>query len=114
MPGIIEYIHQPVMNALRDKSSYVRRVAVLGCAKIHSLQPAAEIGTEADTDSVQTVCRQHASAHLSHVSCLVYCSTSHFCCITSEKNDLFKQILPELERFAFRHDAPQKRSCIKL
>ncbi|TSP79439.1 AP-4 complex subunit beta-1 [Bagarius yarrelli] len=43
MPGIIEYIHQPVMNALRDKSSYVRRVAVLGCAKIHSLQPNAEI-----------------------------------------------------------------------
>ncbi|XP_060794576.1 AP-4 complex subunit beta-1 isoform X2 [Neoarius graeffei] len=43
MPGIIEYIHQPVMNALRDKSSYVRRVAVLGCAKIHSLQPDAEI-----------------------------------------------------------------------
>ncbi|XP_060749921.1 AP-4 complex subunit beta-1 isoform X3 [Tachysurus vachellii] len=43
MPGIIEYIHQPVMNALRDKSSYVRRVAVLGCAKIHSLQPKAEI-----------------------------------------------------------------------
>lgn len=45
MPGIIEYIHQPVMNALRDKSSYVRRVAVLGCAKIRSLQPDAEIGT---------------------------------------------------------------------
>ncbi|KAK3546972.1 hypothetical protein QTP86_007444 [Hemibagrus guttatus] len=44
MPGIIEYIHQPVINALRDKSSYVRRVAVLGCAKIHSLQPNAEIG----------------------------------------------------------------------
>lgn len=37
------------MNALRDKSSYVRRVAVLGCAKIHSLQPDAEIGTEVNT-----------------------------------------------------------------
>ncbi|KAI5612151.1 AP-4 complex subunit beta-1 [Silurus asotus] len=43
MPGIIEYIHQPVMNALRDKSSYVRRVAVLGCAKIHNLQTNTEI-----------------------------------------------------------------------
>lgn len=50
MPGIIEYIHQPVMNALRDKSSYVRRVAVLGCAKIHSLQPNVEIGTEVNTE----------------------------------------------------------------
>ncbi|XP_063811484.1 AP-4 complex subunit beta-1 isoform X2 [Pseudophryne corroboree] len=35
MPGIQEYIQQPIQNGLRDKASYVRRVAVLGCAKMH-------------------------------------------------------------------------------
>ncbi|XP_043928833.1 AP-4 complex subunit beta-1 [Protopterus annectens] len=43
MPGITEYIHQPVLSALRDKASYVRRVAVLGCAKMHALQGDSEI-----------------------------------------------------------------------
>ncbi|KAJ8373116.1 hypothetical protein AAFF_G00271210 [Aldrovandia affinis] len=43
MPGITEYIQQPVLSGLRDKASYVRRVAVLGCAKMQSLQPDAEI-----------------------------------------------------------------------
>ncbi|KAG9485546.1 hypothetical protein GDO78_008558, partial [Eleutherodactylus coqui] len=38
MPGLQEYIHQPVQNGLRDKASYVRRVAVLGCAKVHKQQ----------------------------------------------------------------------------
>lgn len=55
MPGIIEYIHQPVMNGLRDKSSYVRRVAVLGCAKIHSLQPNTEIGTEVNINFIYSI-----------------------------------------------------------
>nr|XP_055043586.1 AP-4 complex subunit beta-1 isoform X2 [Misgurnus anguillicaudatus]XP_055043587.1 AP-4 complex subunit beta-1 isoform X2 [Misgurnus anguillicaudatus] len=39
MPGITEYIDQPIVAGLRDKASYVRRVAVLGCAKLYSLQP---------------------------------------------------------------------------
>uniref|UniRef100_A0A8C9T3V9 Adaptor related protein complex 4 subunit beta 1 n=1 Tax=Scleropages formosus TaxID=113540 RepID=A0A8C9T3V9_SCLFO len=43
MPGITEYIQQPVLAGLRDKASYVRRVAVLGCAKMQNLQPEAEI-----------------------------------------------------------------------
>ncbi|XP_062397535.1 AP-4 complex subunit beta-1 isoform X1 [Sardina pilchardus] len=43
MPGMTEYIHQPIQNGLKDKASYVRRVAVLGCAKMQSLQPNAEI-----------------------------------------------------------------------
>ncbi|XP_076874981.1 AP-4 complex subunit beta-1 isoform X2 [Brachyhypopomus gauderio] len=43
MPGITEYIQQPVLTGLRDKASYVRRVAVLGCAKMHSLHPNTEI-----------------------------------------------------------------------
>ncbi|ETE63663.1 AP-4 complex subunit beta-1 [Ophiophagus hannah] len=38
MPGIQEYIQQPILNGLRDKASYVRRVAVLGCAKMQKLQ----------------------------------------------------------------------------
>ncbi|XP_066559530.1 AP-4 complex subunit beta-1 [Amia ocellicauda] len=43
MPGITEYTQQPVLSGLRDKASYVRRVAVLGCAKMQNLQPDAEI-----------------------------------------------------------------------
>ncbi|XP_043572922.1 AP-4 complex subunit beta-1 [Chiloscyllium plagiosum] len=43
MPGISEYIQQPVLNGLRDKASYVRRAAVLGCAKIQTLQGDTEI-----------------------------------------------------------------------
>ncbi|XP_061114245.1 AP-4 complex subunit beta-1 isoform X1 [Conger conger] len=43
MPGITEYTQQPVLSGLRDKASYVRRVAVLGCAKMHNLQADAEI-----------------------------------------------------------------------
>uniref|UniRef100_A0A4W4FFH2 Beta-adaptin appendage C-terminal subdomain domain-containing protein n=1 Tax=Electrophorus electricus TaxID=8005 RepID=A0A4W4FFH2_ELEEL len=43
MPGITEYIQQPILTGLRDKASYVRRVAVLGCAKMHSLRPSTEI-----------------------------------------------------------------------
>ncbi|KAM8975353.1 AP-4 complex subunit beta-1 isoform 1-T1 [Pelodytes ibericus] len=43
MPGIHEYIHQPIYNGFRDKASYVRRVAVLGCAKMNTLQGDAEV-----------------------------------------------------------------------
>ncbi|XP_077151060.1 AP-4 complex subunit beta-1 [Ranitomeya variabilis] len=43
MPGIQEYIQQPVQNGLRDKASYVRRVAVLGCAKMQRQQWDVEI-----------------------------------------------------------------------
>lgn len=46
MPGITEYIHQPILTGLKDKASYVRRVAVLGSAKMQSLQPNSEIGTD--------------------------------------------------------------------
>uniref|UniRef100_A0A8C8SG19 AP complex subunit beta n=1 Tax=Pelusios castaneus TaxID=367368 RepID=A0A8C8SG19_9SAUR len=38
MPGIEEYIQQPVLNGLRDKAPCVRRVAVLGCAKMQKFQ----------------------------------------------------------------------------
>ncbi|MEE6493294.1 hypothetical protein FKM82_016786 [Ascaphus truei] len=43
MPGIHEYIQQPVLNGLTDKASYVRRVAVLGCAKMHAQQGDVEV-----------------------------------------------------------------------
>uniref|UniRef100_A0A8C2BT29 Adaptor related protein complex 4 subunit beta 1 n=1 Tax=Cyprinus carpio TaxID=7962 RepID=A0A8C2BT29_CYPCA len=43
MLGMTEYIEQPIVAGLRDKASYVRRVAVLGCAKMHSLEPNTEI-----------------------------------------------------------------------
>ncbi|XP_034979230.1 AP-4 complex subunit beta-1 isoform X1 [Zootoca vivipara] len=43
MPSIQEYIQQPILNGLRDKASYVRRVAVLGCAKMQKLQGDCEV-----------------------------------------------------------------------
>ncbi|XP_007485233.2 AP-4 complex subunit beta-1 isoform X1 [Monodelphis domestica] len=43
MPGVQEYIQQPILNGLRDKASYVRRVAVLGCAKMYNLHGDSEI-----------------------------------------------------------------------
>ncbi|KAG2467658.1 AP4B1 protein, partial [Polypterus senegalus] len=43
MPGITEYIQHPILMGLRDKAAYVRRVAVLGCAKMRNLQPDVEI-----------------------------------------------------------------------
>ncbi|XP_072910158.1 AP-4 complex subunit beta-1 isoform X1 [Hemitrygon akajei] len=43
MPGISEYIQQPVLNGLRDKASYVRRAAVLGCAKMQNFQGDTEV-----------------------------------------------------------------------
>ncbi|PKK22902.1 adaptor-related protein complex 4, beta 1 subunit, transcript variant X1 [Columba livia] len=43
MPGIQEYLQQPLLNGLRDKASYVRRVAVLGCAKMVKLQGDGEV-----------------------------------------------------------------------
>ncbi|XP_077046642.1 AP-4 complex subunit beta-1 isoform X2 [Agelaius phoeniceus] len=43
MPGIQEYLQQPLVNGLRDKASYVRRAAVLGCAKMVKMQGDCEV-----------------------------------------------------------------------
>ncbi|XP_069731937.1 AP-4 complex subunit beta-1 [Phaenicophaeus curvirostris] len=43
IPGIQEYLQQPLLNGLRDKASYVRRAAVLGCAKMLKLQGDCEV-----------------------------------------------------------------------
>ncbi|KAM6333254.1 AP-4 complex subunit beta-1 isoform 2-T2 [Alca torda] len=43
MPGIQEYLQQPLLSGLRDKASYVRRAAVLGCAKMVKLQGDSEV-----------------------------------------------------------------------
>nr|XP_015197619.1 PREDICTED: AP-4 complex subunit beta-1 [Lepisosteus oculatus] len=43
MPGICEYVQQPLLLGLRDKASYVRRVAVLGYAKMRKMTPDTEI-----------------------------------------------------------------------
>ncbi|XP_059827460.1 AP-4 complex subunit beta-1-like [Hypanus sabinus] len=43
IPGISEYIQQPVLNGLRDKASYVRRAAVLGCAKMKNFHGDTEV-----------------------------------------------------------------------
>lgn len=44
-----EYVQQPLLNGLRDRASYVRRIAVLGCAKVHRLQGDTEVGELAGT-----------------------------------------------------------------
>lgn len=43
LPGLAEYVEQPLTVGLRDRAACVRRVAVLGWAKLHNLQPQAEI-----------------------------------------------------------------------
>lgn len=57
MPGVQEYIQQPILNGLRDKASYVRRVAVLGCAKMHNLHEDSEVGKfHCDTSQSIFIC----------------------------------------------------------
>ncbi|KAJ8017352.1 hypothetical protein DPEC_G00016970 [Dallia pectoralis] len=43
LPGLCEYVEQPLMVGLKDKVACVRRVAVLGWAKIHALRPNTEM-----------------------------------------------------------------------
>uniref|UniRef100_A0A8K9WT25 Clathrin/coatomer adaptor adaptin-like N-terminal domain-containing protein n=1 Tax=Oncorhynchus mykiss TaxID=8022 RepID=A0A8K9WT25_ONCMY len=43
LPGLSQYVQQPLTVGLKDKAACVRRVAVLGWAKIHTLQPNTEI-----------------------------------------------------------------------
>uniref|UniRef100_A0A8C8FZB9 AP complex subunit beta n=1 Tax=Oncorhynchus tshawytscha TaxID=74940 RepID=A0A8C8FZB9_ONCTS len=43
LPGLSQYVQQPLTVGLKDKAACVRRVAVLGWAKIHSLQPNTEM-----------------------------------------------------------------------
>lgn len=44
LPSLVEYVEQPLTAGLRDRAACVRRVAVLGWAKLHNLQPGSEIG----------------------------------------------------------------------
>uniref|UniRef100_A0A3Q0RCV2 AP complex subunit beta n=1 Tax=Amphilophus citrinellus TaxID=61819 RepID=A0A3Q0RCV2_AMPCI len=43
LPSLAEYVEQPLTAGLRDRAACVRRVAVLGWAKLHNLQPGSEI-----------------------------------------------------------------------
>ncbi|XP_029012393.1 AP-4 complex subunit beta-1 [Betta splendens] len=43
LPSLVEYVEQPLAAGLRDRAACVRRVAVLGWAKLHNLQPSSEI-----------------------------------------------------------------------
>uniref|UniRef100_A0A672I687 Beta-adaptin appendage C-terminal subdomain domain-containing protein n=1 Tax=Salarias fasciatus TaxID=181472 RepID=A0A672I687_SALFA len=43
LPSLVEYVEQPLTAGLRDRAACVRRVAVLGWAKLHHLQPDSEI-----------------------------------------------------------------------
>ena len=39
LPDLVEYIVEPLLTGLGDKSSYVRRCAVMGCVKLYHLVP---------------------------------------------------------------------------
>ncbi|XP_037629648.1 AP-4 complex subunit beta-1 [Sebastes umbrosus] len=43
LPSLVEYVEQPLTAGLKDRAACVRRVAVLGWAKLHNLQPKSEI-----------------------------------------------------------------------
>uniref|UniRef100_UPI0037E8C3C7 AP-4 complex subunit beta-1 n=1 Tax=Semicossyphus pulcher TaxID=241346 RepID=UPI0037E8C3C7 len=43
LPSLVEYVEQPLTAGLKDRAACVRRVAVLGWAKLHNLQPTSEI-----------------------------------------------------------------------
>ncbi|XP_060914629.1 AP-4 complex subunit beta-1 [Labrus mixtus] len=43
LPSLVEYVEQPLTAGLRDRAACVRRVAVLGWAKLYNLQPTSEI-----------------------------------------------------------------------
>uniref|UniRef100_A0A1A7YJH7 Adaptor-related protein complex 4, beta 1 subunit n=1 Tax=Iconisemion striatum TaxID=60296 RepID=A0A1A7YJH7_9TELE len=43
LASLVEYVEQPLTAGLRDRAACVRRVAVLGWAKLYNLQPAADI-----------------------------------------------------------------------
>ncbi|KAM9855517.1 AP-4 complex subunit beta-1 [Aulostomus maculatus] len=43
LQSLVEYVEQPLTAGLRDRAACVRRVAVLGWAKLHNLQPKSEI-----------------------------------------------------------------------
>uniref|UniRef100_A0A3Q4BPS6 Beta-adaptin appendage C-terminal subdomain domain-containing protein n=1 Tax=Mola mola TaxID=94237 RepID=A0A3Q4BPS6_MOLML len=43
LPSLVEYVEQPLTAGLRDRAACVRRVAVLGLAKLHNLQPNSDI-----------------------------------------------------------------------
>uniref|UniRef100_A0AAX7U216 Beta-adaptin appendage C-terminal subdomain domain-containing protein n=1 Tax=Astatotilapia calliptera TaxID=8154 RepID=A0AAX7U216_ASTCA len=43
LPSLVEYVEQPLTAGLRDRAACVRRVAVLGWAKLHNLHPSSEI-----------------------------------------------------------------------
>ncbi|KAM8830339.1 AP-4 complex subunit beta-1 isoform 1-T1 [Synchiropus picturatus] len=44
LPSLVEYVQQPLTAGLKDRAACVRRVAVLGWAKLYKLQPDSEIG----------------------------------------------------------------------
>ncbi|KAM6925338.1 AP-4 complex subunit beta-1 [Xenentodon cancila] len=43
LPSLVEYVEQPLTAGLRDRAASVRRVAVLGWAKLHNLQPSSDV-----------------------------------------------------------------------
>lgn len=67
MPGIQEYLQQPLVCGLRDKASYVRRAAVLGCAKMVKLQGDCEVGAWLVVLGLGTCCICDALLHFAAV-----------------------------------------------
>lgn len=49
LPSLVEYVEQPLTAGLRDRAACVRRVAVLGWAKLYNLQSGSDIGKFSST-----------------------------------------------------------------
>ncbi|PIK51466.1 putative AP-4 complex subunit beta-1 isoform X1 [Apostichopus japonicus] len=39
LPEFLEYLKEPLLSGMKDRSPYVRQIAVVGCLKVHKLQP---------------------------------------------------------------------------
>ena len=39
VPDLLEYLREPLMAGLHDRSPYVRRTAVMGCLKVFYIAP---------------------------------------------------------------------------
>ena len=53
--NLVEYIQRPLVAGLDDRSSYVRKTAVIGCVKMHHIAPAIMRGNLQDYNDITSV-----------------------------------------------------------
>ncbi|KAM9785899.1 LOW QUALITY PROTEIN: AP-4 complex subunit beta-1 [Neosynchiropus ocellatus] len=88
LPSLVEYVQQPLTAGLKDRAACVRRVAVLGWAKLYKLQPNSEIGA-------------------------FVCSTLDLCKITSEELHPDASVVNELYSLLRDSDPVVMVNCLR-